>query len=221
MNFGNVFRRKPRLSREQEADLITRLQNGERELLNELFDSCANYIFTVCRSRTKTELEAEELFSSLYEDIVEAFYKFDVSRNVRLYTYLNHIIGRRANRYYAYNTEEVLMPSEEMRVLDGSCDAVTDSLRDEFVSHVYDFLATIPEDMRFVVNCSKEGMSNKQIAAELSVRRGKKMTIPDVVRMLEIIQNDLLVHLRHVGMCDREYVGDIFDKKIVDFFGQS
>jgi RNA polymerase sigma factor (sigma-70 family) len=214
VSFEKMFPSHPRLSLEQETKLVLEYQAGDNKAADTIIRAHANYIMSIVRSRCPNPVEAEEVFANMSLDILEALQKFDVERGNRLTTYLGHVVYKRMGRNKEGSLQETLIESDTINTHDGMPDALTDSINSEFFSHVYDFLNVVPAETRWIIHCRQEGISFKQIAKELTIRRGTTVTIEELKNVMKMLQNDLLSHLRSVGMCDREFVGDVFSRVI-------
>ncbi len=214
MSFEKMFPSHPRLTQEEERELVLAYQAGDNKAADKIFKAHANYIMSIIRSRCSSPVESEEIFANLSLDILEALQKFEVDRGNRLTTYLGHVVYKRMGRCKDRNLEESLIESDSINTFDSAKDAIDQSIHDEFHSHVCDFIKVVPEETRWIIFCRQEGMTFKQIAKELTVRRGTTVTIAELTSIMEMLQEDLLIHLRSVGMCDREFLGDAFAKTI-------
>lgn len=214
MTFFGIFQKRAPLTREEENELITKFQNGDKQAGDELFRANAHSIFSWCMRLTKNQNKAEDMFSFLTEHILEAFHKYDINRGNRLCTFLGTVIQRRAGRHFkSLNTEEVYCSIEDLDIIDEDQNTDERAVYDEFMRCVHEFLERMPDNAKTILKYRQDGMSHKQIASELR-KDGVKISLTEVANTMNSVRDELINHLRQSGMCDRKFIGEVFSKEI-------
>lgn len=150
-----------------DAALVARMAEGDREALAILYDRHASTLLVVAHRILGDRREAEDL---LHDALLEAWRKaagFDPARgSVRAWLVVR-VRSRALDRRRALGPSRVLAPERFERIADAR------EPNDGDVARVQVALATLPEDQRHVLELAYfEGLSSSEIAARLSVPMG-------------------------------------------------
>lgn len=86
--FKDVKRYKRRLTREEEIELGTRIQNGDESAVDTLVKHNLRFVVTIAKKyRSVTDVSFADLISEGNIGLIKAAYKFDPTRNIKFTSY--------------------------------------------------------------------------------------------------------------------------------------
>ena len=96
------------LTREEELELVTKAQAGDKKAAEKLFISYYHFVFkSFLKSRARWKSDREDYIQCAYEGITRALRLYDTSRNVRFMTFAGHHVNAHINRHFSKEISHV------------------------------------------------------------------------------------------------------------------